>query len=228
MKRRDALKAMGGLAAASALGHLARGSQQSAGDDIPLPQLVQKIGPMMNGVPIQVTSLGGRLNLITGPGGNITALTGPDGIVMVDSFVPDKGGELAPVVRKLGDGPITLINTHWHFDHTGGNVALHEMGARIIAHKTVRTRLGSEQYMADFAMKIPASPAAALPVVTLGESADLYLNGEEIHLQHVAPAHTDGDILSTTARPTSFRPATSSATGFSPTSIAPRAAGSAG
>ena len=44
-------------------------------------------------------------------------------------------------------------------------------------------------------MKVPPSPAAALPVVTLGDSATLFLNGEEIHLAHVAPAHTDGDVF---------------------------------
>ena len=195
MQRRDALKAMAGLAATSALGGLAKGSPQDPGDDIPLPELVRTIGPMMESVPIVVNSLGGSLSLITGPGGNITALTGPDGIVMVDSFVPSKGAELAPVVRKLGDGPITLINTHWHFDHTGGNAAIAGLGARIVAHKTVRGRLDSEQYMADFELKIPPSPAAAWPVVGLGDSAELFLNGEEIHIQHVAPAHTDGDIF---------------------------------
>ena len=31
--------------------------------------------------------------------------------------------------------------------------------------------------------------------MTLGDSATLFLNGEEIHLAHVAPAHTDGDIF---------------------------------
>jgi cyclase len=196
MQRRDALKAMAGLAATSALGKLARGSQQSAGDDIPLPELVLKIGPMMDSIPIQVASLGGGLSLITGPGGNITALTGPDGILMVDSFVPAKGAELAPVVRKLGEGPITLINTHWHFDHTGGNAALHGIGARIIAHDSVRTRLGTEQYMADFEMKIPPSPAAALPILTFDKSLTFpSWHGEEIHIQHVAPAHTDGDVF---------------------------------
>ena len=195
MQRRDALKVMAGLAATSALGRLASATQQSSGDDISLPELILKVGPMMDSIPIQVASLGGSLNLITGPGGNITALTGPDGIIMVDSFVPSKGAELATIVRKLGEGPITLINTHWHFDHTGGNVAIHGLGARIIAHKTVRTRLGSEQYMADFELKIPPSPLEALPVVGLGDSAELFLNGEEIHIQHVAPAHTDGDIF---------------------------------
>jgi cyclase len=195
MQRRDALKAMAGLAATSVLGGLAKASQQPSGDDIPLPELVHKIGPMMDSIPIKVESLGTGLSLITGPGGNITALTGQDGIVIVDSFVPTKGAELAPIVRKLGFGPITLINTHWHFDHTGGNVALAGVGAKIVAHETVRTRLGSEQYIADFELKVPPSPAAALPVVTIGNEATIYLHGEEIHLQHVAPAHTDGDVF---------------------------------
>ncbi len=189
------MKAMAGLAASSSLVGLANAAPQDPGDDIPLPELVKRFGPMMDTIPIQVTELAKGLSLITGPGGNITSLVGPDGIIMVDSFVPSRAADLAPVVKKLGNGPITLFNTHWHFDHTGGNAALAGLGAKIVAHETVRTRLGSEQYMIDFQMKVPPSPAAALPVVTLGDSATLYLNGEEIHLQHVDPAHTDGDMF---------------------------------
>ena len=77
MKRRDALKAMAGLAATSALGGLARGSQQAPGDDIPLPELIRKIGPMMDTIPIEVSSLATGLSLITGPGGNITGAGRP-------------------------------------------------------------------------------------------------------------------------------------------------------
>jgi cyclase len=194
MQRRDALKVMAGLAATSAFGSVAKGSQAPS-EDTPLPELIRKLSPMMDTIPIQVSSLGAGLSLISGPGGNIAALVGPDGIIMVDSFVPARGAELAPIVRKLGAGSITLINTHWHFDHTGGNVALAGVGAKIVAHETVRTRLGSEQYMADFELKVPPSPAAALPVVTIGNEATIYLHGEEIHLQHVAPAHTDGDVF---------------------------------
>ena len=29
----------------------------------------------------------------------------------------------------------------------------------------------------------------------MGDSATLYLNGEEVHLEHVPPAHTDSDVL---------------------------------
>ncbi len=195
MQRRDALKTMAALAATPVLGGAAPKAQQGVSEDTTLPELVRQFGPMMDAIPIEVAPLGGGLSLITGPGGNISALVGPDGIVMVDAFVPSRGKDLAPVVRKLGPGPITLINTHWHFDHTGGNAALAALAARIVAHESVRKRMGTEQSMVDFELKVPPSPPAALPVVALGESATLYLNGEEIHLQHVAPAHTDGDVF---------------------------------
>jgi glyoxylase-like metal-dependent hydrolase (beta-lactamase superfamily II) len=39
----------------------------------------------------------------------------------------------------------------------------------------------------------PAQPAAALPVVTFAEGVTLHWNGETIRVEHVAPAHTDGD-----------------------------------
>src|SRR5258705_13953387 len=38
-----------------------------------------------------------------------------------------------------------------------------------------------------------AAPAAALPIVTFGDGVTLHWNGETIRVQHVAPAHTDGD-----------------------------------
>ena len=196
MQRRDALKAMAaGLATTSVLGGTARGSFQDPSKDISLPEMMRNIGPMMDSIPIEANSLGGGLSMISGPGGNVAALVGPDGVVVVDAFVPNRGADLASMVRKLAAGPITLINTHWHFDHTGGNAALAGIGARIVAHKAVRPRLSTDQYNADFQLKIPPSPAAAWPVVSLGDSTTMFLNGEEIELTHVAPAHTDGDLF---------------------------------
>ena len=195
MNRRDVLKAMGGMMAASSLVHA---QQQPSNDEISLAELAKNIGPMMDGIPVQVAAdaLAPNFSLITGPGGNVAALVGPDGLVMVDCLVPGASNTVVATAKKLSGGaPITLINTHWHFDHTGGNAALATAGARIIAHKNTRERLATDQFMADFQMKIPASPAAALPTMTIGDSATLYYNGEEIHLVHVPPAHTDSDIF---------------------------------
>ena len=198
MKRREALTAMAGLTLAAGWGRSGRGAsqKQTPPEEMSLPDLIKSAGPMMNAVPIKAEPLAPGLSLITGPGGNITALAGPDGTLMADSFVPGHGDALLAAVRGLkGDGPITLVDTHWHFDHAGGNAALAAAGVKIVAHASVRKRLGSDQYMSDFAMPIPASPKIALPVVTIDDSATYYLNGEIVQLTHVPPAHTDGDVF---------------------------------
>ncbi|HSH40079.1 MAG TPA: MBL fold metallo-hydrolase, partial [Chthoniobacterales bacterium] len=72
--------------------------------------------------------------------------------------------------------PTLLVNTHWHYDHTGGNEALAKAGARIVAHEKCRERLGSEQYVEPLDRRQPASPRAALPLMTFTTPMALHLN----------------------------------------------------
>ena len=55
--------------------------------------------------------------------------------------------------------------------------------------------MSSEQFIALFGNKIPASPEAALPVVTFTDAITFHWNGDEIRVYHVPPAHTDGDAI---------------------------------
>ena len=55
--------------------------------------------------------------------------------------------------------------------------------------------MSTQQFMAAFNQSLPPSPKAALPVVTFGDGVTLHLNGDAIHVVHVANAHTDGDSL---------------------------------
>src|SRR5688500_19580912 len=84
------------------------------------------------------------------------------------------------------------VNTHWHDDHTGGNEAMAGSGALTFAHENVRRRMSKEQFLAAFNTRVPASPAAALPVVTFTDTISFYLNGDTIQTIHVRNAHTDG------------------------------------
>ncbi len=87
-----------------------------------------------------------------------------------------------------------LVNTHWHFDHAGGNEVFGHAGAVIIATDATRKRLSTDQYTEVFKMTTPASPAVALPSLTFDE-ATLHVGDETIHLFAVPPAHTDGDLV---------------------------------
>jgi glyoxylase-like metal-dependent hydrolase (beta-lactamase superfamily II) len=55
--------------------------------------------------------------------------------------------------------------------------------------------MSTEQFITAMNQKIPASPKGALPVVTFADGVSLHLNGDTLHVIHVADAHTDGDAL---------------------------------
>ncbi len=145
-------------------------------------------------VQIETTPLASGLAMLVGAGGNIAVSTGDDGPVIVDDQFAPLAPKITAAVRALQEAPIRfVINTHFHFDHTGGNEAFGGAGALIVAHENVRTRLSTEQFSKLMNRSLPAAPAAALPVVTFGDGVTLHWNGETIRVDHVAHAHTDGD-----------------------------------
>lgn len=184
--RRDALRTLGfALGAAAVPGSLAfmRNAQAAASP-----------ASSWTPPPVAATALGDRLSLIVGLGGNIVVLGGDDGSLVVDCGYPNLAEKTLAEVRKAG--PLSmLVNTHWHLDHAGANQQCAEAGARIVAHENCRKRLASEQYIEPLDMKVPASPARALPSVTFNSETVLHMNGEDIRLIPVAPAHTDGDLI---------------------------------
>ena len=147
-------------------------------------------------VQIQTTPLRENTYLLTGAGGNMVASTGPDGTFLVDDQYAPLSARISEALGRIGRLPVRfIINTHWHFDHTGGNEAFGQSGSVILAHDNVRQRMSTEQFIAAFDRKVPASPQGALPVITFTEGVTLHLNGDTIEVVHVANAHTDGDAL---------------------------------
>jgi glyoxylase-like metal-dependent hydrolase (beta-lactamase superfamily II) len=145
---------------------------------------------------LQVKSLGDSLTLISGAGGNIAVLGGKDGGLVIDSGLPTMATTTGLEIAKAAGHPLTvLINTHWHYDHTGGNESLAKSGARIYAHENCLKRVSSTQHM-DFMNKdMPALPPSARPVITFSGEMQMHLNDEDLRLVPVDPAHTDGDIF---------------------------------
>lgn len=146
-------------------------------------------------VQIKATKVAGNVYMLEGAGGNIGVSVGDDGILIVDDEFAPLADKIRDSLKTLGQGKLRFIlNTHWHGDHTGGNVAFGPE-APIIAHDNVRKRLSTEQRSEFFKSTTPASPKEALPVITFDQALSVHFNGEEIRAIHFPHGHTDGDSV---------------------------------
>ena len=146
-------------------------------------------------VEITATKVAGNIYMLQGSGGNIGVSVGTDGILIVDDQFAPLADKIKKALKDLGEGKLKFVlNTHWHGDHTGGNVAFGP-DAPIIAHDNVRRRLSTEQKSEFFKRTTPASPNEALPVITFDKSLSVHFNGEEIKVIHFPHGHTDGDSV---------------------------------
>lgn len=142
------------------------------------------------------TKVTDHIFMLQGKGGNIALFTGEQGSLMVDADYKEMSVALKEEVTKHGglDALTYLINTHWHGDHTQGNLALGEH-ALIVAHDNVRARLLTAQEVALFNVVSQPYPNVALPAITYSDVMTLHLNGEQVKLVHYANGHTDGDSV---------------------------------
>jgi cyclase len=153
-------------------------------------------------VEIKVTHVAGNIYLLQGgEGGNMAASVGEDGIVLVDDEFAPLASKIAAALKNIGitDKPVRfIINTHYHFDHTGGNLPFANQGSTIIAHDNVRAHLASARSAGNGgALHFESAPAdkAALPVITFDHDVSVHLNGEDVRALHFPSGHTDGDAI---------------------------------
>jgi cyclase len=74
--------------------------------------------------------------------GNVTAVIGDNSVLLFDSgALPETAQTILGELRKLTPKPVRyLVNSHWHWDHWGGNQAIAEAfpGVQIITHEKTR------------------------------------------------------------------------------------------
>src|SRR5438128_8071325 len=134
--------------------------------------------------------------MMAGDGGNLGVSGGEDALFVIDvQFAPLTPKIQAAIANITSKRVKFVLNTHWHFDHTGGNENLGKAGAIIVAHENVKKRLSTEGFIEFFGMKTKPEPKVALPVVAFTRDLTFHLNGDELVVSHVPRAHTDGDSI---------------------------------
>lgn len=146
--------------------------------------------------PIETQTVADGLYVLFGVGGNIAVSIGESGVLIVDDMFPEMIPKVNVAISVLGGGPVDfVINTHWHFDHADGNVALGPAGSWIVAHEHSKAKMSEDSVvnlvMAKYRQK--AYPPAARPVISFGDRMTFHFNGGDIELIHAGPAHTAGD-----------------------------------
>ena len=122
---------------------------------------------------------------------NSTFLISETGILVVDTGLNSaEGARLMSAIRQISNLPVKyIVNTHYHPDHQGGNIAV---GADAVIISTGYTRGQTLALMAAPRMKdfhfLPAT-------LTFEHRINLYLGAYPVEIYFPGKAHTSGDAL---------------------------------
>lgn len=141
--------------------------------------------------------LGHGVHMLESFGGNIGVLAGQQGVLLVDAEWPQLNDKVRAAVARISEKPVRyVVNTHWHWDHAGGDAAFARLGALIISSKQTRDYIvEAQRTSAAGAAEYPPDPAG-VPVFTVDSGVQqLHLAGQTVQIIHAPPAHTDGDLV---------------------------------
>ena len=144
---------------------------------------------------IETEEVRDNLFVLRGGGGNTAAYIGPSGVTLVDTKVPGWGETLLESVAALTDLPVTtLINTHSHFDHVGGNPEF-RADIQIVAHENSASNMLEMRPVTGFGpQNMTFEGSRGMPTDTFTDRFTLGSGDERIELYYFGRAHTNGDV----------------------------------
>jgi glyoxylase-like metal-dependent hydrolase (beta-lactamase superfamily II) len=147
-------------------------------------------------IQITTTPVRGPIYMLQGSGGNIAVSIGDDGTFIVDDQFAPLTTKIQAAIRALTPNPVQfVVNSHWHYDHTGGNENFGRAGALIVAQDNSRVRMETQQVVSLNGTVQEPYAAVGLPKITFHDSMRFFYNGDLIDVLHHGPGHTNGDAV---------------------------------
>ena len=153
--------------------------------------------PDWKSTPVADRDLGHGVHMLESFGGNIGVVAGPEGVLLVDAEWPELNAKVRAAVARISPQPVRyVIDTHWHWDHVGGNAQFARRGALIISSRQTHDYIVAAQRQAkagdaQYAPDLYGVPAMALDAGT----QRMYIGGQTLEIIHAPAAHTDGDLI---------------------------------
>jgi len=182
------------LLAMAAFAAVSAGAQEEG--ELSLSELLARFNWDFEATQITTEKVGDGLYVLFGVGGNIAVSVGEQGVLIVDNMFPEMIPKVEAAIQEIGgDGIDFAINTHWHFDHAEGNLAVGPAGTWIVAHEQSARMMATSNPINLVITKYrqQAYPPDARPAITYDDRMRFHFNGGAIDLMHAGPAHTAGD-----------------------------------
>jgi glyoxylase-like metal-dependent hydrolase (beta-lactamase superfamily II) len=152
--------------------------------------LLAQAGQPQTPPPTTFTDIRRNVGIFTGQGGTIGWLANGAGALAVDAQFPATAKACVEgLQQKSAKGIQLLINTHYHGDHTGGNIAFRPVVKQIVQqercaklHRETTTKAGTEAQQ-------------AYADITFGESWSQEMGDEKVWGYYYGPGHTGGDAV---------------------------------
>ncbi len=127
---------------------------------------------------------------------NSSIIIGDNGVAVIDTQVNQMMGKrLLKAIRSITDKPILYaINTHYHWDHTNGNIIFRQEGATVVAREMTKDFMVNraprqEDFLRSRGFSLGDPPF--LPQRTFTHETELNLGNQPLHLVHLGKAETD-------------------------------------
>ncbi len=140
-------------------------------------------------VRLVVQQMAPGVYVATGGGGNSLIVESKGELLVVDTKFPPGSSALRSWLDDNAGGlTATVVNTHYHYDHTQGNVLF--PGSKIFAHRqTPRLMLARDggwwrDGRVDF-----------VPKQLIDDKVGMTVGDIEVEIEPIAPAHTHGDVV---------------------------------